>query len=453
MKARFRLVLTMSLLAAAPAHGQNLDERQFTIHPQPIDAEPLRYRLLPDAADQVPGNAATLYLATFHWAGPLNADETFQKVMDLPDHRLALGEDGARVADAHQMVMRDLLLAGRRTWCVWDTSFRDQGISSLLPWLNDARTLANFVSVDARVRIGRGQYERAIMSLRAGFALADNLDRDPVAVQGLIAVGIQDLMLWDAALLVQQPGAPNLYWPLAIIPPLDRERGRILENETASLFFTLPQLKDATQLSAEKTRSLVHDLQTLVERSRADQQLVTLAAMIRAYPAAKRYLRDAGISQARIDAIPANSAVLAYWVADYRRHADAARKWAGLPMWQGDVRLQKTEAALGGKARDLNPLLEVLRFTHRLDLKFGLVERERTMLQTVEAIRAYAAAHQRRVPQSLDELSPDTPAPLDPLRGKPYEYEGSAGAATLRAPDLPGHPLNKETIYRITIAR
>ena len=456
MKTPIGLFVTMLVLAVAPTRVEGrryLDERKFTIHPAPIGADPLQYRLLPAVADQTPGNAATLYLATFHWAGEINADKTFKELRDVPpDAPLDLGENAVRMVDGRPFVRENLLLAARRTWCVWDTSFREQGINALLPWLNDARTLANFMSLDARLRIRQKQYGEAILPLRAGFALADNLDRDPVAVQALIAIGIQSLMLRDVSLLVQQPGAPNLYWPLANLPALDRERGRVLELEAASLFFTFPELRNPRQLSAERTRAVLENLPRLSGRARDHEPAATLLLMIRTYPVAKKYLLDSGIPAAEVEAMPANSAVLAYWVADYEKHTHQLQKWAGLPIWQicqAYSGLEKTTEV----AAETNPLLVVLDWSNRVFLQFGLVERERTMLQTVEAIRAYAATHQGQVPGSLDELSPDTPAPLDPLLDKPFEYEGNGGAATLRAPDLRGQPLRRETIYRITIAR
>jgi hypothetical protein len=73
-------------------------------------------------------------------------------------------------------------------------------------------------------------------------------------------------------------------------------------------------------------------------------------------------------------------------------------------------------------------------------------ERQFDMLQCVEAIRLYAAAHDGTLPDSLEALT-ESPAPLDPATGKPYEYRRDGASATLIAPIPPGAPNN--TNYRL----
>jgi hypothetical protein len=49
------------------------------------------------------------------------------------------------------------------------------------------------------------------------------------------------------------------------------------------------------------------------------------------------------------------------------------------------------------------------------------IEMMRQRLIAVEALRAYAAAHSGRLPESLSELS-DTPVGVDPFSSQPFEY-------------------------------
>lgn len=453
MSARIVLALAL-LLAGPPVKGQSRrgpDERKITIYPAPISDDPLKYRLLPAAADQMPGNAATAYLAAFGWAGELNAAPTFRKLEDLP-HDAPLGNEGREFVDAKQLVLDDLLSAGRRSWCVWDLPFPLHGQHSRFMWLDDARTLASLMSLAARVRIEQRQFDQALLPLRAGLALADNLGREPFAVPSLVAIGIQSRTLDDISLFIQQPGAPNLYWPLADIPALYRERGRVLENEAASLLTMFPELKHPERLTAEQTRALITMLQGMTFHDRIDQRMSMVLTMIHTYPTARKSLHDSGVSAATVGAMPANTVVLAYWVIDYQKRADELRKWAGLPLWQAYAGEARVDQDFSAEGENPNPLLQVLPLPGRLMFNFALVERERGVLQTVEAIRAYAAAHQGHVPRSLDELSPDTPAPLDPLLGKAFEYQGTGDAATLRAPAPPGENPFFEKIFRITVA-
>ena len=54
-------------------------------------------------------------------------------------------------------------------------------------------------------------------------------------------------------------------------------------------------------------------------------------------------------------------------------------------------------------------------------------------LQTIEALRDYAAAHDGRPPASLAALT-ETPAPIDPVTGKVFEYASEGDRATLSSP-------------------
>ena len=65
----------------------------------------------------------------------------------------------------------------------------------------------------------------------------------------------------------------------------------------------------------------------------------------------------------------------------------------------------------------------------RLDQQFGL-------LRHVEALRLYAAAHDRALPAKLSEIG--LPLPVDPFTGKPFRYERDGNTAHLRGTPPPG---------------
>jgi hypothetical protein len=71
--------------------------------------------------------------------------------------------------------------------------------------------------------------------------------------------------------------------------------------------------------------------------------------------------------------------------------------------------------------------------TARLDRQFDA-------LQCIESIRMYAHTHNSVLPERLDELV-DAPVPIDPVTGKPFNYQRtSQTSATLFAPAPPGGP-------------
>ena len=84
--------------------------------------------------------------------------------------------------------------------------------------------------------------------------------------------------------------------------------------------------------------------------------------------------------------------------------------------------------------------------THRL-------ERQIDALRVVEGIRDYAAQHDRQLPASLDAIT-ETPIPVDPLTGKPFQYEVKADEAILSAEGFPAKGrVIAEIRYRIKIRK
>ena len=77
-------------------------------------------------------------------------------------------------------------------------------------------------------------------------------------------------------------------------------------------------------------------------------------------------------------------------------------------------------------------------------------DRQVAALRVIEAIRLYAAAHDGRLPESLDQIT-EVPVPDDPATGEPFIYRAADSAAILHGPraDL-RYPW---PTYRITIRR
>jgi hypothetical protein len=75
-------------------------------------------------------------------------------------------------------------------------------------------------------------------------------------------------------------------------------------------------------------------------------------------------------------------------------------------------------------------------------------------LQAVEAVRMYAATHDGDPPPNQEALV-DSPAPLDPATGTPFEYSVAGSTATLDAPPAIGLDPGRQLAihYRIQVAR
>ncbi|HEX5243204.1 MAG TPA: hypothetical protein VFW23_08050, partial [Tepidisphaeraceae bacterium] len=104
-----------------------------------------------------------------------------------------------------------------------------------------------------------------------------------------------------------------------------------------------------------------------------------------------------------------------------------------LPYWQSRAAIEKAEENLAASdSAQANPLMSFSPGVAAALKQIAQVERQRAMLETIEALRAYAKLHSGKLPQSLDDLT-ETPAPLDPMTGKPFQYRADGTSAMLAA--------------------
>jgi hypothetical protein len=78
------------------------------------------------------------------------------------------------------------------------------------------------------------------------------------------------------------------------------------------------------------------------------------------------------------------------------------------------------------------------------------LDRGLAVLQSVEALRSYAASHQGQLPQTLAEIT-EVFVPRDPLSGQAFRYARTGATAVLEAPAPPGGEKKQELRYEITV--
>jgi hypothetical protein len=71
-------------------------------------------------------------------------------------------------------------------------------------------------------------------------------------------------------------------------------------------------------------------------------------------------------------------------------------------------------------------------------------------LQCIEAIRAYAASHQGRLPQTLDAIS-EVAVPTDPLTGQAFKYTQTGSRAVLESAIPEGGDMKEQRRYEIVM--
>ncbi|WP_165226355.1 hypothetical protein [Aquisphaera insulae] len=465
MMARHILACTAALLVSLAGPADNADaqkrpletprEARLSIAPARLPVPALKHRLLPPVAEQGPGNAATVYLAAF----PAGAEVDFDTVEgflatpldDLP--KTGAASYVARFADA----LRLLDVAGHRSFCQWDDAIREEGLRLSLRHVRNGRLLGRLLALRIRLEIRDGRHDDALRSLQAGFALARAYNTGTPFLYAMASSdsdGIEKVLFDVLREWAEAPGSPNLYWALANLPRPFHDPRQALEIEEASVYFTFPDLRRPEQLTAQRAEQLMEDMWRLIG-GQSDAPAARKAAadyVQRMLPRAREWLAQSTGDASRAGAMPEAAAVLCHMVAEYRREVDEMYKWAGMPYWQASEGLGKSVARFHDTKTD-NPLLTLVpRVTSQL-LMFAIRERESALLQCVEALRAHAAAHEGRFPASLEELAPDTPAPPDPVLGKPFEYRLEGGIVILKAVSpRPGFK-GSEREYRISVRR
>jgi hypothetical protein len=440
---------------------------RMTIHPQATSRPALKHALFPSLADETPGNAASTYMLAFGRAqdvpetradkaltskglpAPENPDALSYFLEEVPLDRLP-AQDVENYLGNWSSSFALLEIATRRDHCRWDLALREQGFEMLLPQLNPARYLSRAAALRARLHIANKQYDQAADDVARIMRLGRDVASEGAIVQTLVGTAIASTGAGEVRELIQQPGAPNLYFSIANLPRPLMDARAALESERVGLLGSLPQLKKAeTQpLTADDWRDFVERLGHLGAvlgdahgvMKAVNVKLAPAAAGAMLYPEAKRALVDRGIADAAaVDAMPVPEALGKYLVNEYRTWFDDISKWTAAPFWQSHERMRRAEAELQQVKGQpiLSPMLAGAPAVSKFSLQLARLDRQLAMLQTIEALRAYAAAHDGKLQASLDELdAADTPAAHDPTTGKPFAYRlgGAAGQVTLESP-------------------
>ena len=241
--------------------------------------------------------------------------------------------------------------------------------------------------------------------------------------------------------LIQQPGAPNLYWALASLPRPMVDCRLAFEAELSQAYLAYPELRRLEQeaLPAEQWQQL---LQQMVDRwpqltqmsPKADslteaERRKRLQTFLDGYAEAKKYLIAKGRSVAEVEAMPIPQVVLLYIMQTYDELRDDCCKWLWLPYPEALKRLEQAERQPSGSLmvdREVFPLVAYakgLLITKRASAR---IDRNIAALEILEAIRIYAASHDVQLPEKLSDIT-EVYIPSDPLRGEtfPYHREGN----------------------------
>ena len=459
------LVMAPAMLLAQP--------KELSLSPAEQPSPALHYRLLPISSELNPGDAAPMYLRLRHEL----ADTAWKQIEEkneawnsLPLEKLPIPE-ARKFVDQWRGTIKLLRIGTRRQYCDWSYPLAEQRldlIGMLLPDCQSMRQWAKVLKLKAGVEIAEHDYEQAIDTIETGIAFGRHVGEGPFVINNLVGNAICGVMLERVEELISQPGAPNLYWALTALPlPLVSMR-EALETEQRMGENTVPEL---SQMDEDHSRAewavllekLYDRVRHLAERITSDKQVnarlrsqldLDLASFKKENLApSQKYLKTIHHMDAqRVKAMSEDEVVTRALVGQYRDMRDDQFKLGYLPWRDARSRIKEAEQRLKTVKAGLLTVLAELQPTiiNCLDAQMRL-DRRVAALRVVEAIRLYAASHDGKLPEELNQIT-EVPGAEDPATGKPFEYRRDGAAAVLALPDagMTGRPTPS---YRISIRK
>jgi len=346
---------------------------------------------------------------------------------------------------------------------------RTKGISASFDEQQAMRVVGALLSLRCRRELADGRLGKAARTLQTGFAVAHHVASSPALIPSLVGKAVAALMIDRLEEFIQQPDAPNLYWPLTDLPRPFIDLRKALQGERIMAYGNFPGMAemiadlDAKPWSSEQAQKYISEYGLFYD---VDNPLLKLLASAKfakqlaaRHEVAKKILIDQGRPKELVDAMPHLQVALLDSFQQYDRLFDGLRKWQSLPFWEArpgmeeaNKRADKELAGNDGPAIPLAKLLfpavgKVVAYRTRIDRRIAA-------LRCVEAARLYAAAHNGKLPSSLAEIK-GAPLVLDPVTGKVFDYKLVGDRALLSCTPFPGQPANNSNTptYELSIQR
>jgi hypothetical protein len=430
------LVLSLCRVAASQTGADYREAQTFELTPAAPPTPSLKYEFLfYDAFERQPGNAAILYLDSTLLMGP-DAKQKADQALDAYDAKsMARFHRLADSLENHSLI-EELDLAGRRENCDWESPWHEAGLSTLLPQLSPLRTIARILKVRALRQIEQGKIDDAVKTMRLGYEMAGKVGERGVLVCGLVSLSMTMTMDECLEQLMNRPDAPNLYWALSEFPGTRSTLSASVDGESQWWVNAVPNLAQAWRgqdLSAEQWRAIFDYLSSAISDPHpTGSEIVGKTSPELMQEAREQYAQSHHVTPEQAASVDPLVVVGPFYLSQLRIARDNAFKMRGMaiPLQLALSKKYGDENTRLQHAQPANLFLQTLSNFHNAYWNFARVDRQLAALTAVEAIRSYAAANSGALPAQLSDIT-ETPVPLNPATGKPFEYRVDNGTATL----------------------
>ena len=451
---RIILPLLLAILCLpSPSRGDGkIKTKKLVLYPAAAPCPALKYQLTPSPLEKKPGNAVVFY-------GKIKAEEDNffhskkiqDKLMDCLDAPLDELRD-VREIDYLPSILNDLKRGVVCEDCDWQITIREDGFETLLPELQGSRQYARYLSILARKQIVLGKFDEAAETLKYGYTFGRHVADTPTIIGGLIGNAIIGIMSDALEELIQQPGAPNLYWALTYLPqPLINLR-KNMNGEILGFYASFTELLDVDKpiespdYWREQYWETYKTLYKLINEWGIGPKMPNGPPMqfiraIKGYQIAKLALIERGMTPDEVEAMPVGRAILMASARIYEEMNDELLKCYFLPYWEADSFLDRVEKKLNlirNQYEEPLPFASgLLPATRAARRAYTRLQQHIAVLRVLEAIRLYGAGNDGRLPQQLSDIT-EVPIPVDPVTGKPFSYKLHGNTGILETTPFPG---------------
>lgn len=446
---------------APKIHTETFD---LTLYPKAEPVPALKYKFLPDAFERNSGNAASLYLKAmgfleqntvrkklYELEGEKPGRELPPRIyLDVPPSKYPIDEVKEYLKlTAFQSPM--LEQAWLRDRFEMDRQVKDSKnpFAILLPEIQSFRDIARDQSVRCRLAIAENRIDDAIKIVGQQYAMSRHVGQDDFIVSALVGCAIQGFATEDVYYLVQHPDCPNLFWAASRLPKplIEWEHCLASESHFVDLQFAKLQQVNTQPRSDAYWQEFITEFADEMKTNGvfywsgvdagddskvpSDPRAEIESHVASNFAAAKEFLvQQSIVSSDKVDSYPKAQIFFLAMKHHFEQSCDELFKWTNVALHQGNQQIEAIEKKNTDRTRpEFTRLSEFLFAGHAVRSIQARSIQRMLLIQAVEGIRLYGAAHDGKLPESLADLP--YPLPADPASGQPLIYAKKGNAATI----------------------